>query len=63
MFGYSQDVDDQDSRSAFMEASTRIGDSTRVTAELYHFHGDDSLDPIYSLRRDSYVEIGLEYYY
>ncbi|WP_295877136.1 hypothetical protein [uncultured Zhongshania sp.] len=63
LFGYSQDVDDQDSRSAFMEASTRIGDSTRVTAELYHFHSDDSLDPIYSLRRDSYVEIGLEYYY
>ncbi|MBW2942840.1 hypothetical protein [Zhongshania aquimaris] len=63
LFGYSQDVDDQDSRSAFMEASTRIGDSTRVTAEVFHFHGDDSLDPIYSLRRDSYIEIGLEYYY
>lgn len=63
LFGYSQDADDQDSRSVFMEASTRLGDSTRVTAELYHFHSDDQQDPIYSLRRDSYIELGLEYYY
>ncbi|CAA0102635.1 Uncharacterised protein [Zhongshania aliphaticivorans] len=63
LFGYSQDIDEQASRSAFMEASTRLGDSTRITAEIYHFHSDSNNDPIYSLRRDSYVELGLEFYY
>jgi hypothetical protein len=63
LFGYSQDIDEQASRSAFMEASTRLGDSTRITAEIYHFHSDSNNDPIYSLRRDSYIELGLEFYY
>ncbi|WP_269619718.1 hypothetical protein [Zhongshania sp. BJYM1] len=63
LFGYSQDADDQQSRNAFVEASTRLGDSTRITVEAYHFHSESNQDPIYSLRRDSYIELGLEYYY
>jgi hypothetical protein len=63
LFGISQDLEDSDSRSAIVEASTRLGDSIRLLAELYHFHSTQEDDPLYSIRKDSYVELGLEFYF
>jgi hypothetical protein len=63
LFGISQDLDDSDSRSAVIEASTRVGDTMRLITELYHFRSKQTADPLYSIRRDSYVELGLEYYF
>ncbi|WP_320837909.1 hypothetical protein [Zhongshania sp.] len=63
LFGVSQDLDDSNSRSAVIEASTRLGDTMRLIAELYHFRSKRTDDPLYSIRRDSYVELGLEYYF
>ncbi|WP_414728529.1 hypothetical protein [Zhongshania aliphaticivorans] len=63
LFGISQDLDDSDSRSAVIEASTRLGDTMRLITELYHFRSKQTADPLYSIRRDSYVELGLEYYF
>ncbi|MDF1691375.1 MAG: hypothetical protein P1U47_03305 [Zhongshania sp.] len=63
LFGLSQDLDDAQSRSAVIEASTRIGDTVRLVGELYHFHSTRSDDPLYMIRRDSYLELGLEFYF
>ena len=63
LFGISQDLDDGDSRSAIIEASTRLGDSIRLVGELYHFHSTQVSDPLYSVRKDSYVELALEFYF
>ena len=63
LFGLSQDLDDNSSRSAVIEASTRLGDTIRLVGELYHFRSTQADDPLYTIRRDSYVELGLEYYF
>jgi hypothetical protein len=63
LFGISQDLDDRNSRSAVIEASTRLGDTVRLIGEIYHFRSKQTDDPLYSIRRDSYMELGLEYYF
>jgi hypothetical protein len=63
LFGIIQDLDETASRSAFIEASTRMGDGTRISVEIYHFHSQSIQDPLYSIRRDSYIEFALAYYF
>ncbi len=48
---------------AFVEASTRLGSATRVTLELFYFDGEDPTEPLFFLRRDSYLELAVEYYF
>ncbi|MGJ8686051.1 MAG: hypothetical protein ACSHWQ_01130 [Spongiibacteraceae bacterium] len=63
LFGISQDLDEEENRSALLEASTRIGDATRATLEMAIFDIQSPGDPLYSLRSDSYIEFALEYYF
>ena len=63
LFGVVQDLDANASWSAFVELSTRVGDATRVLLEVYSFSSDEPDKPLYSLRRDSYLDLSLEYYF
>jgi hypothetical protein len=63
LFGAIQDTDNQGSRSVFMEASTRVGNATRLLIEGYYFDSDSETDPFYSYRQDSYIELAVEYYF
>jgi hypothetical protein len=63
LFGAIQDMEDGDSRSVFVEASTRIGNATRILIEGFYFDSESPKDAFYSFRQDSYIEIALEYYF
>lgn len=63
LFGVNLDLDDSDSHSVFFEASTRIGNATRVLVEGFYFDSSSPSDPLYSFKQDSYIELALEYYY
>lgn len=63
LFGVIQDLQTSGSRSAFVELSTRLGDATRILFEAYSFTSDQAEKPLHALRRDSYVELSLEYYF
>lgn len=63
LFGITQDLDHSASYSALVEASTRIGDATKIYFEVWLFDSDNPADPIYSLRRDNYLEVSIEYYF
>jgi len=63
LFGISQDLDDQATRSVLLEAETRLGDSMKLNIEglLFHSSADDNLS--YQLRQDDYIQLSLYYYY
>lgn len=63
LFGISQDLDDQATRSVLLEAETRLGDSMKLNVEglLFHSSADDNLS--YQLRQDDYIQLSLYYYY
>lgn len=63
LMGISQDLDNSNSASGKVEASTRIGSATKVYFEVWYFDSDDPRDPFYPLRQDSFVELSVEYYY
>jgi len=63
LFGVVQDLDQGPSRAIFLESSTRFGDSTRVVLEAWFFSSAGRTDPFYSYRRDSYLELSVEYYF
>lgn len=63
LLGVNQDLDDSHSHSVFFEASTRIGNATRVLVEGFYFDSNSPSDPLYSFRQDSYIELAVEFYY
>ena len=63
LLGVIADRDDS-SRLYSVEASRRIGESYKLTAEARIFEGfTDSANPLYSLRKDDFVELELAYYF
>lgn len=58
-----QDLDHSNSRSGFVEASSRISDNWKWNFNAYLFSSDVSNDPVSLFRRDDFVEFGLEYYF
>lgn len=61
--GVRQDLDYSSSQAFFVEAATRIGDSTRVTLDAWLISSDDTQDIAYNLRRDDFVQLTFEYYF
>lgn len=49
--------------SSYVEASRRLGQSWRLTLEYRGLHDVDPTDISYALRNDSYLQLGLGYYY
>ncbi len=61
--GYIQDLDNTDTYSAFMEASSRMTDNWRWKVDAYFFSSDQTDDTFYYFRRDDHVQFALEYYF
>lgn len=63
LFGYVQDLDNSDTRSAFVEASSRINDNWKWRVDAWLFSSDTPSDTTYLLRTEDYVQLSLEYYF
>ena len=61
--GYIQDLDNTDTYSAFVEASSRMTDNWRWKVDAYFFSSDQTDDTFYYFRRDDHVQVALEYYF
>ena len=60
LVGLIQDINGS-SRNIFVEASRRIGDSFKLEVEARIFMNPTRRDPIFSLRRDNFVQMKLVY--
>lgn len=63
LLGLVQDLEFSSSRSAFVEASSRINDQWKWRLDAYLFSSDEPEDFMSLLRRDDFVEFSLEYYF
>jgi len=63
LFGVANDLDDSDSRSIFVEAATRINSTLTTNIELRYFESDNPQDLLFRFRDDSFIQVGLEYYF
>jgi len=63
LFGIINDLDDTSSKTAFVEAKTRIAPSFTVNVELRYFESNNAGDPLYGLREHSFIQFGLEYFF
>ena len=63
LFGIIQDMDRSSSRSAYLEASTRLSDRFRLRVDGWFFDSKEPDDLVYWLRKDDYIQLTLEYYF
>ncbi|AWB66538.1 hypothetical protein C2869_08895 [Saccharobesus litoralis] len=63
LVGFSQDLEHSGSRSAFVEGSTRVGDSLVVTVDAWFFSADTDQDLSYAVRNDDFVQVDFSYYF
>jgi hypothetical protein len=63
LFGLSNDLDNTDSRAVFIEASTRINSVLTMNIELRYFDSETLSDPLFRIKDDSFVQLGIEYYF
>ena len=63
LLGVVRDGDFSGSYGGFLEASRRLGEATKIYLEARFFGSDDPLDPLFQIRRDSLVELTIEYYF
>ncbi|MBU3021729.1 hypothetical protein KO518_07845 [Aestuariibacter sp. A3R04] len=61
--GFIQDLDNSDTYSAFVEASSRMTDNWRWKLDAYFFSSDQTDDTFYYMRRDDHIQVALEYYF
>jgi hypothetical protein len=58
-----QDFDHFSSRSAYVEASSRLNDNWKWRVDGWFFTSDEPDDMMYMLRRDDFLQFSLEYYF
>lgn len=63
LFGYVQDLDDTNTYSGFIEASSRMTDNWKFTVNGYFFSTDSLTNPYYFVRRDDHIEINVEFFF
>lgn len=61
--GIAQDTQYTDTRSFFIEGSTRVGESTKVSLDAWFFTTKDPKDLAYGIRNDDFVQLNVEYYF
>lgn len=60
--GVSQDVKD-DSGAFFIEASRRLGEGWKINLESRLFYTEKRADPLFSVRKDDYLQLNLIWFY
>lgn len=63
LIGISQDLDYSDSKSFFVEGSTRLGQSWVLTIDAWLFSADSPEELSYNIRNDDFVQLDLSYYF
>ncbi|MGP9799597.1 hypothetical protein [Rheinheimera sp. NSM] len=63
LLGVAQDLDNGSSQSGKLEASTRLGNSSRLSLDAWFFRAKHSEDPLYLLRRGDFLQLSLDYYF
>ena len=63
LFGIVSDLDNSDSRTIFVEAATRVGTKFTANIELRIFDSETLTDPLFLFSDQSFVQIGLEYFF
>jgi len=63
LVGLSNDLDNSDSRAVFLEGATRINNVISLNIELRYFASDTPSDPLFFFKDDSFVQIGLQYFF
>lgn len=63
LFGMIQDLDHSNTRSAFVEASSRIDDNWKWRVDARIFSSNEPSNVFYNLRNDDNIEVSLEYYF
>jgi len=56
-------LDNSDSRALFVEAATRLGTTMTLNIELRHFDSDTPGDPLFLFQNDSFIQVGIEYFF
>ena len=63
LVGYVQDLDFSNSRSLFVEASSRINDVWKWRFESFLFSSEEPSDFAFFFRRDDYIQFSIEHYF
>ncbi|MGF1725627.1 hypothetical protein [Photobacterium nomapromontoriensis] len=63
LVGISQDLDFSQSRTAKIEASSRINNTWKWNINAWYLESDENLDPTYVLRKDDFIELSVSYYF
>lgn len=63
LVGVSQDLDFSRSRTARLEASSRINNAWKWNINAWYFDADESADPTYVFRKDDFIELSISYYF
>ena len=61
LFGFTNDLDNTDSRAVFIEGSTRLNSSLTSEIQLRYFESDTPEDPLFFFSDDSFIQFNLEY--
>jgi len=62
LFGLGADLD-HSAFSFLIEANRRIGESFKVSLDVRLFQSSEPSDPLYSIKEDDHLQLGLEYYF
>ena len=63
LFGFTNDLDNTDSRAIFIEGSTRLNASITSEIQLRYFESESPNDLLFSFRDDSFVQFNIEYHF
>ena len=63
LLGIGSDFDFSDSRSIFIEASTRFASAFKANLEVRYFTSNDPQDLLFNFRDDSFIQLGIEYFF
>ncbi|MBT8114537.1 MAG: hypothetical protein KJP04_04110 [Arenicella sp.] len=63
LFGVTSDLDDSSSKGLFVEAATRFATDFTANIEVRYFDSDDPGDFLFALRDNSFIQIGIEYFF
>lgn len=63
LFGALQDVEESSSRGGFIEASSRMTQNWRWRVDGYFFSADDPTSPLGLIKRDDFIQFGVEYFF
>ncbi len=63
LLGVVQDLQDGSSRSGMLEASTRWNNNIRLRLDGWFFHTTAADQPTWWLRRDDFIQLGIDYYF